>query len=101
DLIAALGMPVERDGAPATSVDSMEGTMRILERLVLAVWFLGLLVSAEVARANPFAYSFQQLAPGVWAAIREDPFELPQERNAGLCRTGRGRGAVGAGGGPA
>lgn len=75
--------------------------MRILERLVLAVWFLGLLVSAEVARANPFAYSFQQLAPGVWAAIREDPFELPQEGNAVFVVTGKGVVLFDAGGSPA
>lgn len=53
------------------------------------------------ARANPFEYSWQELAPGIWAAIRSDPFELPQEGNAVLVLTDEGVVAFDAGGSPA
>jgi cyclase len=51
--------------------------------------------------ANPFEYAWQQLAPGVWAAIRQDPFELPQEGNSVFVVTERGVILFDAGGSPA
>jgi len=50
--------------------------------------------------ANPFEYSWQQLAPGVWAGIRQDPFELPQEGNAVFVVTEEGVVVFDAGGSP-
>src|SRR4051812_580863 len=72
--------------------------------------FLGLVLGAltlvlcrppcEVS-ANPFVYSWQQLATGVWGAIRQDPFELPQEGNSVFIVTDRGVVVFDAGGSPA
>jgi glyoxylase-like metal-dependent hydrolase (beta-lactamase superfamily II) len=53
------------------------------------------------ASANPFEYVWQQLAPDVWAAIRQDPFELPQEGNSVLVLTQDGVVVFDAGGSPA
>ncbi|MEO8432777.1 MAG: MBL fold metallo-hydrolase [Acidobacteriota bacterium] len=53
------------------------------------------------ARANPFEYTWKNLAPGVWAAIRSDPFELPQEGNAVVIVTEQGVVLYDAGGSPA
>jgi glyoxylase-like metal-dependent hydrolase (beta-lactamase superfamily II) len=50
--------------------------------------------------AGPFAYSWQELAPGVWGAIRSDPFELPQEGNALFVVTDEGVVLFDAGGYP-
>ncbi len=50
--------------------------------------------------ADPFDYAWQQLAPGVWAAIRQDPFELPQEGNAVFVVTDQGVVLFDAGGYP-
>jgi len=50
--------------------------------------------------ANPFEYAWQELAPGVWAAIRQDPFELPQEGNSIFVVTDRGVVVFDAGGSP-
>jgi glyoxylase-like metal-dependent hydrolase (beta-lactamase superfamily II) len=55
----------------------------------------------EVARANPFEYAWTNLAPGVWVAIRSDPFELPQEGNAVFIVTEQGVVLYDAGGSPA
>jgi glyoxylase-like metal-dependent hydrolase (beta-lactamase superfamily II) len=57
--------------------------------------------SAGKASANPFEYAWQQLAPSVWAAIRQDPFELPQEGNAVFVITDDGVVVFDAGGSPA
>jgi len=71
---------------------------------------LGLVVIALVcvqrwsigeARANPFEYVWQRLAPDVWAAIRQDPFELPQEGNSVVVLTQDGVVVFDAGGSPA
>ena len=51
--------------------------------------------------ANPFEYAWTNLAPGVWAAIRSDPFELPQEGNAVFVVTEQGVVLFDAGGSPA
>jgi glyoxylase-like metal-dependent hydrolase (beta-lactamase superfamily II) len=51
-------------------------------------------------RANPFEYNWQELAPKVWAAIRQDPFELPQEGNAVFVVTDAGVVLFDAGGSP-
>lgn len=51
--------------------------------------------------ANPFEYAWQQLAPGVWGAIRQDPFELPQEGNSVFVVTDQGVVVFDAGGSPA
>jgi glyoxylase-like metal-dependent hydrolase (beta-lactamase superfamily II) len=64
-------------------------------------WLLALLILAPPARANAFVYTWQQLAPGVWAAIREDPFELPQEGNSVFVATQQGVVVFDAGGSPA
>jgi len=52
------------------------------------------------ASANPFEYRWQQLAPGVWAAVRQDPFELPQEGNSVFVVTDQGVVVFDAGGSP-
>ncbi|CAN5575338.1 N/A [soil metagenome] len=52
------------------------------------------------AYADPFDYKWEQLAPGVWAAIRQDPFELPQEGNAVFVVTDQGVVLFDAGGYP-
>ena len=52
------------------------------------------------AFANPFEYTWQQLAPSVWAGIRQDPFELPQEGNSMFVVTGDGVVVFDAGGSP-
>jgi glyoxylase-like metal-dependent hydrolase (beta-lactamase superfamily II) len=57
--------------------------------------------SAGTASAHPFEYVWQQLAPDVWGAIRQDPFELPQEGNAVLVLTQDGVVVFDAGGSPA
>lgn len=69
--------------------------------LVLCALTLVLFWPAVEAGANPFEYSWQQLAPGVWAAIRQDPFELPQEGNSVFVVTDRGVVLFDAGGSPA
>jgi len=51
--------------------------------------------------ANPFEYSWEHVSPGVWAAIRSDPFELPQEGNAVIVLTADGAILFDAGGSPA
>src|SRR3954454_19524583 len=61
---------------------------------------LSLLLFASIARANPFEYRWQELAPGVWAAIRQDPFELPQEGNSVFVVTDQGVVVFDAGGSP-
>jgi cyclase len=85
-----------RPGAPATL-----DVMRRLLGLVLSALALAPLWSADEARANPFEYAWQELAPGVWGAIRQDPFELPQEGNAVFVVTDQGVVLFDAGGSPA
>jgi glyoxylase-like metal-dependent hydrolase (beta-lactamase superfamily II) len=53
------------------------------------------------ASANPFEYQWQQLSPTTWAAIRRDPFELPQEGNAVFVVSEKGVVVFDAGGSPA
>lgn len=68
----------------------------VLGTLVLVLsWPMG------KASANPFEYTWQQLAPGVWSAIRQDPFELPQEGNSVFVVTDQGVVVFDAGGSPA
>jgi cyclase len=65
---------------------------------------IGMLVLVAIwssAGANPFEYEWQSLAPGVWAAIRQDPFELPQQGNSVFVVTGQGVVVFDAGGSPA
>src|SRR2546423_10737873 len=59
------------------------------------------LCSIDRATANPFEYTWQELAPGVWAGIRQDPFELPQEGNSVFVVTDQGVVLFDAGGSPA
>ncbi|HYV19842.1 MAG TPA: MBL fold metallo-hydrolase [Verrucomicrobiae bacterium] len=70
-----------------------------MRRFVVAAALSALAVAA--AGANPFQYAWQELAPGVWAGIRADPFELPQEGNTLLVVTDRGVVVFDAGGSPA
>ncbi|HEY7112440.1 MAG TPA: MBL fold metallo-hydrolase [Thermoanaerobaculia bacterium] len=70
-------------------------------RLVLALPVLAGLGIAGASRANPFEYAWTNLAPGVWAAIRQDPFELPQEGIAVVVVTDQGVVVFDAGGSPA
>lgn len=56
--------------------------------------------SSLTAFGNPFEYTWQQLAPSVWAAIRQDPFELPQEGNSVFVVTDDGVVVFDAGGSP-
>ena len=69
--------------------------------LARAICALALLAMAARALANPFEYAWTNLAPGVWAAIRSDPFELPQEGNAVFVVTEQGVVLFDAGGSPA
>jgi glyoxylase-like metal-dependent hydrolase (beta-lactamase superfamily II) len=66
-------------------------------RFLLLAW---LLLQGWTAGANPFQYSWQELAPGVWGGIRLDPFALPQEGNAVFVVTGEGVVVFDAGGSP-
>ncbi len=77
-------------------------TKMILKKLAIAI-FLGSLIGCFCvanANADPFEYTWQQLAPGVWAGIRQDPFELPQEGNAVFVVTDQGVVLFDAGGYP-
>lgn len=65
------------------------------------LFFFAFLVTSATAYANPFEYQYQELAPGVWAAVRQDPFELPQEGNAAFVITNEGVVLFDAGGSPA
>ena len=65
------------------------------------MFLLGNAVTLRSVHANPFEYTFQELAPGVWGAVREDPFELPQEGNALFVVTSEGVVLFDAGGSPA
>ena len=69
-------------------------------RLILIALILVQVWTAEKASANPFTYGWQELAPGVWAAIRQDAFELPQEGNAVFVATDEGVVLFDAGGSP-
>ncbi|HUD72899.1 MAG TPA: MBL fold metallo-hydrolase [Dongiaceae bacterium] len=75
--------------------------MKLRSVVISCALFAALVAAAEPAGANPFEYVFQPLAPGVWAAIRQDPFELPQEGNAVFVVTDRGVVLFDAGGSPA
>jgi glyoxylase-like metal-dependent hydrolase (beta-lactamase superfamily II) len=76
-------------------------TVNLRARLVIIV-IAGLqLWPAGRATANPFEYTWQQLAPDVWGAIRRDPFELPQEGNSVVVLTQEGVVVFDAGGSPA
>jgi glyoxylase-like metal-dependent hydrolase (beta-lactamase superfamily II) len=68
-----------------------------LALLLLAIVQIGF---TKTARANPFEYTWQELAPGVWAGIRQDPFELPQEGNSVFVITEQGVVVFDAGGSP-
>jgi len=69
--------------------------------LACAVIALALLGPPTRATADPFAYEWHALTPAVWAAIRPDPFELPQEGNSVFVVTDRGVVVFDAGGSPA
>ena len=72
-----------------------------MDALKAAALVLMLALFAAPAHANPFAYGWEQVAPGVWAGIRPDPFELPQEGNAVFVVTSEGVVLFDAGGSPA
>ncbi len=55
----------------------------------------------DTARANALEFTWQELAPGVWAALRQDALELPQEGNAVFVVTDEGVVLFDAGGSPA
>jgi len=76
------------------------GNVFASSRLILVAWLLIGVVPIPPAQANPFEYDFHELAPGVWAAVREDPFELPQEGNALFVVTTEGVVLFDAGGSP-
>lgn len=73
--------------------------MRAADRLAVILVLLALFTLA--ATADPFEFTWQELAPGVWAGLRADPFELPQEGNTVLVLTDRGVVVFDAGGSPA
>jgi glyoxylase-like metal-dependent hydrolase (beta-lactamase superfamily II) len=73
--------------------------VRPLVRLAGAL--LLFVLSTGGAGANAFEFTWQELAPGVWAGLRQDPFELPQEGNTVLVVTDRGVIVFDAGGSPA
>lgn len=68
---------------------------------VLSAFAFVQVLSVGKANANPFEYTWQQLSPGVWGAIRQDPFELPQEGNSVFVLTNQGVVVFDAGGSPA
>jgi glyoxylase-like metal-dependent hydrolase (beta-lactamase superfamily II) len=68
--------------------------------VVLLVWALAAVCAMGTASANPFEYKWQELAHDVWAGIRQDPFELPQEGNTVFVVTGEGVVVFDAGGSP-
>lgn len=74
----------------------------ILRTLIFAILGLAFFFTLTPlkTRANPFEYKWQQLAPDVWAAIREDAFELPQEGNSVFVVTNEGVVVFDAGGSP-
>jgi glyoxylase-like metal-dependent hydrolase (beta-lactamase superfamily II) len=76
------------------------GRVAVLVLLVSAT-VVGAVPPASRPIADPFAFAWQELAPGVWAGIRADPFELPQEGNTVLVVTDRGVVVFDAGGSPA
>jgi glyoxylase-like metal-dependent hydrolase (beta-lactamase superfamily II) len=69
-------------------------------RIVMCALALAQIVSMGTASANPFEYTWQELAHGVWAGIRQDPFELPQEGNSVFVLTDEGVVVFDAGGSP-
>jgi len=71
-----------------------------MKKLLLIPLFFLFALLIRNADANPFEYTWQELAPGVWAAIRQDPFELPQEGNAVFVVTDQGVVLFDAGGSP-
>lgn len=71
-----------------------------MKRVVLFAVMLLLGAGAHPVAADPFAYAWQEVASGVWAGIRADPFELPQEGNAVFVVTGQGVVLFDAGGSP-
>src|SRR5262245_40654363 len=79
----------------------MIGTSNVRRLALGIVVALAQIGKAEPTRANPFEYAWTNLAPGVWAAIRSDPFELPQEGNAVFVVTDQGVVVFDAGGSPA
>lgn len=76
----------------------MRRASRFLALTILVAAWIG---ASDAASANPFEYAWTSLAPGVWAAIRSDPFELPQEGNAVFVVTDQGVVLFDAGGSPA
>ena len=68
--------------------------MRTLVSIVMLLFALD-------CTADPFAYAWEQVSPSVWAGIRADPFELPQEGNAVIVLTTEGAVLFDAGGSPA
>ncbi len=80
----------------ATGTETLRGA-----GLALAIGVLAQAGLADSVRASPFDYAWMNLAPGVWAAIRSDPFALPQEGNAVFVVTDEGVVLFDAGGSPA
>ena len=74
--------------------------MRPALALALSAFVLFPNGSSERVGAGPFEYDWQALAPGVWAAVRQDPFELPQEGNSVFVVTDQGVVVFDAGGAP-
>ncbi len=68
--------------------------------LLLTVLALVQVWSMDKASANALEYSWQELAPGIWAGIRLDPFALPQEGNSVFVVTEHGVVVFDAGGTP-
>lgn len=82
-------------GRPASPYVQLMASKKV--RLAL---FVFLLFSFRTASANPFEYAWQEVAPGVWAGVRQDPFELPQEGNSVFVVTDQGVVVFDAGGSP-
>ena len=90
--------------APLRGQQPARAAGRQIRRAASLVFGLCALAQAGMAggaRANPFEYAWTNLATGVWAAIRQDPFELPQEGNAVFVVTEQGVVLFDAGGSPA
>jgi glyoxylase-like metal-dependent hydrolase (beta-lactamase superfamily II) len=89
-------------GGPSPRVTGQpENCMKKHLGSALGVWAGIAMWPVTQANANPFEYAWQPVAPNVWAGIRQDPFELPQEGNSTFVVTAEGVVVFDAGGSPA
>jgi len=61
-----------------------------MKRLASSIVFLLLIQTCKASAADPFGWTFRQLAPGVWAGLREDPVRIPFMPNVTFVISGEG-----------